>query len=72
MDYAGGYVSARDTPAFFSQHKVQALLDDNLAEEHKEFIREVRMDSRDLPTYRDKHCGLGGVYVLRKSPCACS
>jgi ubiquinone/menaquinone biosynthesis C-methylase UbiE len=64
-EFVGGYFSSIDTTQYLNQHK-RMLTDSKLNEEHKEFVRAVKIDSDGYPTYNEKYCGIGGVYKLYK------
>jgi ubiquinone/menaquinone biosynthesis C-methylase UbiE len=63
-EYRGGYFALSEYLWVFTL-LVQALKDNRLAREHREFLDGVRMH-RGYPTVAGKACGIGGVYTLRK------
>ena len=65
-EYIGGYLSDIDSARFFNIHKQPVLDHDEIVDEHKDFVRNVRFDSDNYPTYQGKHCGIGGTYKLYK------
>lgn len=65
-EYVGGYLSEIDSLRFLNEHKQNALNDNNLAEEHKNFLCNIKINSKGYPTYNNKVCGIGGVYKLYK------
>jgi ubiquinone/menaquinone biosynthesis C-methylase UbiE len=64
-EYLGGYHSDVELNAL-KKYLPQALKDDRLAAEHREFLARLVMDERGFPVYEGKHAGLGGVYRLFK------
>jgi len=65
-EFVGGYLSSIDTTDYFTRWKNEMLADPKLNEEHKEFMRNVKIDNEGYPTYNEKYCGIGGVYKLYK------
>jgi len=65
-EFVGGYFSGRETMKYLNEYKHRMLTDPKLNDEHKEFVRLVRIDSDGYPTYNEKYCGIGGVYKLYK------
>ena len=61
--FAGGYF-LKDELEWLRDHEEAALRSEELAEEHKEFLRELETDERGYPSYRGKAAGIGGVYRL--------
>jgi len=64
-EFVGGYLSVHELD-LMKEVADQALEDDRLAEEHKEFLRELVYDEQGYPKYDGKHAGIGGVYRLYK------
>lgn len=64
-EYIGGYFSDAELDTF-KKYEGQALNDERLADEHKNFIKELVRDERGFPKYKGKHAGVGGVYRLHK------
>jgi len=63
--FVGGYfhVSELDDLRKFGP---QAIQDERLGQEHRQFLRELNQAGSQYPTYRGKHAGVGGVYELIK------
>jgi ubiquinone/menaquinone biosynthesis C-methylase UbiE len=64
-EYVGGYLSDTEMDAL-KNYREEALRDDRLNDEHKQFIESLSVDERGFPTYKGKHAGIGGVYRLYK------
>jgi ubiquinone/menaquinone biosynthesis C-methylase UbiE len=65
-EYVGAYLTDVELKAL-QEYEGAALTDPQLAEEHKEFLRNLSRDERGYPKYRGMHAGLGGVYRLFKN-----
>jgi len=65
-EFVGGYISPADTTKYLNEYKHRILTDPKLNDEHKEFVRLVRINNDGYPTYNEKYCGIGGVYKLYK------
>lgn len=65
-EFVGGYISPADTAKYLNEYKHRILTEPKLNDEHKEFVRLVRIGSDGYPTYNKKYCGIGGVYKLYK------
>ena len=67
-EYAGGYFSdlGLHELRLLKKHRQGALRDKRLAQEHRDFLRDLTFDDRGYPLYRGKHAGIGGVYRLHK------
>jgi len=63
--YRGGYLSRHELECQ-DQFGVQALADERLPAEHREFLKGLTRDANGYPLYQGKHAGVGGVYHLRK------
>jgi SAM-dependent methyltransferase len=61
--YVGGYFAALELELFASLGR-QAVEDGRLGEEHRQFMRELRVGSDGYPRYRGNYAGIGGVYHL--------
>jgi len=64
-EFVGGYLSLHELRCL-QEYGLSALGDPRLAEEHKEFLRNLTADENGYPTYKGKHAGIGGVYRLYK------
>jgi ubiquinone/menaquinone biosynthesis C-methylase UbiE len=65
-DYVGGYLSVRELQSLRDSF-ASAISDHRLADEHRSFLRELRLDVRGLPMHGSHHAGIGGTYRLLKS-----
>ena len=63
-EFKGAFLARRCLIAL--AYRDVALTDGRLAEEHKDFIRELTFDDKGYPVYRGVHAGLFGVYNLTK------
>jgi SAM-dependent methyltransferase len=63
--FLGGYPSRYELEQL-EEHRDRAIEHDRLGREHREFLRELERDENGYPTWRGKHAGVGGSYVLRK------
>ncbi len=64
-EYIGGYLSLHELKILKELGR-QALRDERLAVEHREFLRVLTYDQDGYPLYKGKHAGIGGVYRLYK------
>jgi ubiquinone/menaquinone biosynthesis C-methylase UbiE len=64
-EFVGGYLSLHELNCL-QEFGEKALQDSRLADEHKEFIRNLEYDDRNYPIYKGKYAGIGGVYQLYK------
>jgi ubiquinone/menaquinone biosynthesis C-methylase UbiE len=65
-DYVGGYLSDTELNSLKKFHK-QAIGDERLGAEHKEYLRELVFDDQGMPIYKGKYAGVSGVYLLQKN-----
>jgi ubiquinone/menaquinone biosynthesis C-methylase UbiE len=65
-EYIGGYLSLHEL-RILKELENDALRDEMLADEHKEFLRNLVYDRQGYPKYKGKHAGIGGVYRLHKA-----
>lgn len=63
-EFLGGYLSKHELGCI-DEHLEGAIADERLAPGHREFLRELERDGNGYPTWRGKHAGIGGSYVLR-------
>jgi ubiquinone/menaquinone biosynthesis C-methylase UbiE len=63
-EFLGGY-PARYEIELLREHREAAISSHVLAEEHRDFLRELETDENGYPVFRDAHAGVGGVYHLR-------
>jgi SAM-dependent methyltransferase len=63
--FRGGYLSIMELD-WLKKYGEGAATDERLADEHREFVRELKLDERGYPTWRGKYAGIGGVYTIRK------
>ena len=63
--YRGGYVSIMELE-WLKKYGAGAVEDPRLASEHREFITEIKLDDKGLPTWHGKLAGIGGVYTIEK------
>ena len=61
--FLGGYLSRHEL-ALLDSDGEQAIGDDRLGAEHRDFLRELERDGDGYPTWRGKHAGVGGSYLL--------
>ena len=64
-EYVGGYLSLLEL-SLLTRYRESSSEDERLAEEHRDFLRDLTFDDRGYPIYRGKHAGIGGVYRLHK------
>ena len=64
--YIGGYFSSKDSIDYLNNYKQAAINDNNLRQEHRDFLNSIKIDKDGCPTYEEKYCGIGGVYELYK------
>lgn len=64
-EFLGGYLSRHELQ-LFQMLTEKALSDERLAEEHKAFLNDLMLSEKGYPVYKDKHAGIGGVYLLWK------
>lgn len=64
-EFLGGYLSRFELERL-ERARDAAIADERLGDEHREFLRELEMDDDGYPTWRGKHAGVGGSYVLRR------
>lgn len=65
-EYIGGYLSLHEL-GLLKELGDEAVLDERLADEHKDFLRNLVYDEQGYPKYKGKHAGIGGVYRLCKA-----
>jgi SAM-dependent methyltransferase len=61
--FVGGYFAMLELDLFESLAE-QAIGDERLGEEHRQFVDELQVGSDGLPRYRGHYAGIGGVYHL--------
>lgn len=61
--FAGGYLSLHEL-RLWETLGGQAMNDDRLNVEHRDFLQDLTFDTRGFPQYCGKHAGIGGVYHL--------
>lgn len=66
VEYVGGYLSDLELE-IQPRLQAQALADQRLSEEHRQFLKDLTRDDKGYPLYHGYHAGIGGVYRLRKS-----
>jgi ubiquinone/menaquinone biosynthesis C-methylase UbiE len=66
VEYVGGYFSDLELH-MLRRLRRQAMQDERLNEEHREFLRHLVFDENGCPLYQGKHAGIGGVYKIRKT-----
>jgi SAM-dependent methyltransferase len=64
--FRGGYVSIMEID-WLKQYQAGALNEPRLAEQHREFVSELKLDEHGIPTWRGNYAGIGGVYTIRKA-----
>ncbi len=64
VEYKGGYLSKFEID-LLSKLKPQALEDNGLSDEHKNFLKALAYDANGYPLFQGKYAGIGGVYLLR-------
>ncbi len=65
-EFVGGYLSLFEL-TLLKELGRNAVEDNRLAREHREFLRKITYDERAYPMYEGKYAGRGGVYRLCKS-----
>ncbi|MCL4296061.1 MAG: methyltransferase domain-containing protein [Anaerolineae bacterium] len=65
-EYVGGYLSLHEL-LILKELGQQAMADERLGVEHREFLRALTYDESGYPMYEGKHAGIGGVYRLYKT-----
>ena len=63
-EYVGGAFSHLELEGF-RKHRKTASQDPRLAQEHRDFLAELKIDDRGFPHYRGFTAGLDGVFSLR-------
>lgn len=63
--YRGGYLSVMELD-WLRKYGNGALVEKRLAEEHREFVSELKLDEHGYPMWRGKYAGIGGVYTISK------
>jgi SAM-dependent methyltransferase len=63
--YLGGFLSRHELDQL-ARYGEDAMGDERLGAEHREFLAELRYDEDGYPTWRGHHAGVGGSYVLTK------
>lgn len=61
--FLGGYLSLWEMQVL-EEHLADAIVSEDLGEEHREFLRALTFDDRGFPIYQGRHAGIGGVYRL--------
>jgi SAM-dependent methyltransferase len=64
-EFLGGYLSRHELETV-DRARDDAIADERLGAEHRDFLRELETDSDGYPTWRGKHAGVGGSYLLRR------
>jgi SAM-dependent methyltransferase len=67
--FRGGYVSVLELD-WLKKYGPDALKEPRLAQEHCEFISELKLDAQGLPMWRGNYAGIGGVYTIKKKAAA--
>ena len=62
--YVGGYLSRHELQQL-DTHWASAIVDERLAEPHRDFLRSLSFDASGAPMIHGFHAGIGGVYHLR-------
>jgi SAM-dependent methyltransferase len=62
--YVGGYPSKLELGLLPSVS--EAISDERLADEHRDFLRSLTFDASGYPMYEGMHAGIGGTYRLRR------
>lgn len=65
VEFVGGYV-VNDELDWWKSHGKAALEDLRLEPIHRDFLRSVTWDHRNLPMYNGKYAGIGGTFRLHK------
>jgi hypothetical protein len=65
-EYAGGYLSRHELERLKAVG-AEAMADERLGDEHRDFLRGLGTDDRGYPMHQGAHAGIGGVYKLRKA-----
>jgi ubiquinone/menaquinone biosynthesis C-methylase UbiE len=65
VEYIGGYLANREMTAL-KDYKDIAIKDPLFQGEHRNFITNLKFDSKGFPIYKEKYAGYGGVYHLTK------
>jgi SAM-dependent methyltransferase len=64
-EFVGGYLSRHELETL-ERSRDAAIADERLGAEHRDFLRELEADGDGYPTWRGKHAGVGGSYLLRR------
>jgi len=65
VEFVGGYFTGKEIKSYGKYGNI-SINDERLENESRSFIKEVKLDSENYPIYRNKHCGIGGSYLLKK------
>ncbi len=65
VKYLGGYLSLHELD-MLRRYGDQAVSDERLAREHRDFLASMTRDAAGLPMQGKFHCGIGAVFHLRK------
>jgi ubiquinone/menaquinone biosynthesis C-methylase UbiE len=65
-EFVGGYLSLTELECL-ERYREQAVGDERLAVDHREFLEAVVRDDAGLPMVGGKHAGIGGSYRLKKA-----
>jgi hypothetical protein len=63
--YRGGYISTSELD-WLKTYGQGALTETRLADEHRQFIAELKLDEHGYPMWRGHYAGIGGVYTIKK------
>jgi SAM-dependent methyltransferase len=63
--YLGAYPSRHELE-LLERLRADAVADERLAQEHRDFLAELELDTDGLPMWRGHHAGVGGMYTLRR------
>ena len=64
--FRGGYVSVLELD-WLRDYGPGALKEPRLADEHRQFVADLKLDGAGLPSWHGKFAGIGGVYTIRKA-----
>ncbi len=64
-EFRGGYLSVMELD-WLRKYGKGALTDKRLADEHRQFVSELELDTHGYPLWRGRYAGIGGVYTISK------
>lgn len=65
--FVGGYFS-RDELEIYKKYGTKPVENTKLKDEHRMFLSDLTLDPKGYPMFQGKYAGVGGVYLLKKTP----